>query len=224
MPLASPCARELDRLVECGFLPLVDFPPLHHPALDPLFESRDQESAAAEESANASQQCEIAHMINGVLQQAAARRQVPESQWKVTSEGRRLRRHWRYHSFSGIRPFFCGVATIIWLIEVAPRGVREAQSFLDLDHLESANEQANPNLSRLALKLATGAGNTTVMAVLIAWRTVNVVLPARPGYAEGTLFPWKMCDFSVLDTIECGIMRVSESLGSLVTAPLFRTS
>ena len=32
---------------------------------------------------------------------------------------------------------------------------------------------------RLALKLATGAGKTTVMAMLIAWQTVNAV--RRPG-------------------------------------------
>jgi type III restriction enzyme len=30
-----------------------------------------------------------------------------------------------------------------------------------------ANEDANPELMRLALKLATGAGKTTVMAMLI---------------------------------------------------------
>lgn len=35
---------------------------------------------------------------------------------------------------------------------------------------EKANEDANPELFRLALKLATGAGKTTVMATLIAWQ------------------------------------------------------
>ncbi len=39
----------------------------------------------------------------------------------------------------------------------------------------SANEAANPGLSRLACKLATGAGKTTVMAMLIAWQTINWV-------------------------------------------------
>src|SRR5690606_13473634 len=34
---------------------------------------------------------------------------------------------------------------------------------------------SNPGLSRLALKLATGAGKTTVMAMLIAWQTINAV-------------------------------------------------
>jgi type III restriction enzyme len=44
-----------------------------------------------------------------------------------------------------------------------------------LDHLAAANKDANPELMRLALKLATGAGKTTVMAMLIAWQTVNAV-------------------------------------------------
>jgi hypothetical protein len=43
-----------------------------------------------------------------------------------------------------------------------------------LDHLAAANKDANPELMRLALKLATGAGKTTVMAMLIAWQTANL--------------------------------------------------
>ena len=44
-----------------------------------------------------------------------------------------------------------------------------------VEHLKAANEQANPDLFRVALKLATGAGKTTVMAMLIAWQTVNAI-------------------------------------------------
>jgi hypothetical protein len=43
-----------------------------------------------------------------------------------------------------------------------------------LDHLASANRDANPELMRLTLKLATRAGKTTVMAMLIARQTVNI--------------------------------------------------
>ena len=28
------------------------------------------------------------------------------------------------------------------------------------------------------------------------------------GYREGTLFPWTMCDFSLMDAIECGIVKL----------------
>ena len=100
--------------------------------------------------------------------------------WQVTPETARLLRHWRHHRFGGVRPFFCqieAVETLIWLTEVAPRRGRRERTFLD--HLEAANAGANPGLSRLALKLATGAGKTTVMAMVIAWQTVNAV--RRPG-------------------------------------------
>src|SRR5216684_858466 len=97
------------------------------------------------------------------------------SAWGVTPETARLLQHWRHHEFDDIRPFFCqieAVETAIWLTEVAPN---EAQGRRFIDHLTNANNDANPELMRLALKLATGAGKTTVMAMLIAWQTVNAV-------------------------------------------------
>jgi type III restriction enzyme len=48
-----------------------------------------------------------------------------------------------------------------------------------LAQLASTNKDANPELMRVALKLATGAGKTTVMAMLIAWQTTNAV--RHPG-------------------------------------------
>jgi type III restriction enzyme len=101
------------------------------------------------------------------------------NQWQVTPETARLLQHWRHHKFSGVRPFFCqveAVETAIWLTEVAPQ-FKNAKRLLG--HLVSANRDANPELSRLALKLATGAGKTTVMAMIIAWQTINAV--RRPG-------------------------------------------
>ena len=90
--------------------------------------------------------------------------------WQVTPEAARLLQHWRHHSFSGIRPFFCqieAVETAIWLTEVAPHD-KAGKGFLE--HLANASNDANPDLVRLALKLATGAGKTTVMAMLIEVR------------------------------------------------------
>jgi type III restriction enzyme len=78
------------------------------------------------------------------------------------------------------------VETAIWLTEVAPNRGKTGQKFLD--HLQSANDEANPGLLRLALKLATGAGKTTVMAMLIAWQTVNAVRrPNSKKYTRGFL-------------------------------------
>src|SRR5581483_7080003 len=55
-------------------------------------------------------------------------------------------------------------------------------------HLEAANRASNPELMRMALKLATGAGKTTVMAMLIAWQTVNAVRhPGSKTFTRGFL-------------------------------------
>lgn len=100
--------------------------------------------------------------------------------WRVTPETGRLLQYWRHHDFQGVRPFFCqveAVETAIWLTEVAPKIGKQGDRFLD--HLKQSNLDANPQLFRLALKLATGAGKTTVMAMLIAWQTINAV--RRPG-------------------------------------------
>jgi type III restriction enzyme len=83
----------------------------------------------------------------------------------VTPTTAKLLSHWRSYEFEGLRPFFCQVETaetMIWLTEVA-RGRRQYAHIWK--HLEAANEQANPELFRLAMKMATGAGKTTVMAV-----------------------------------------------------------
>ena len=102
----------------------------------------------------------------------------------MTPETARLLNHWRSHRFGDIRPFFCqveAVETAIWLTEVAPKHPAARPV---LKHLEDASEEANPGLARLALKLATGAGKTTVMAMIIAWQTVNAV--RRPGSRKFT--------------------------------------
>jgi type III restriction enzyme len=56
-----------------------------------------------------------------------------------------------------------------------------------LQHLVAANKEANPELLRLALELATGAGKTTVMAMLIAWQTVNAVRRPTSQFSKGVL-------------------------------------
>ena len=116
-------------------------------------------------------------IINEIRSYVTDWRNLPSpDQWHVTPETARLLQHWRHHHFQGIRPFFCqveAVETAIWLTEVAPKMGKRGTKFLE--HLKGANKEANPELLRIALKLATGAGKTTVMAMLIAWQTVNAV-------------------------------------------------
>ena len=135
------------------------------------------------------QQYDLTAMIESVRHSVDEWRKLPRAQWRVTPETARLLQHWRQHQFSDIRPFFCqveAVETVIWLTEVARQPGREGRQFLD--HLEGANQEANPGLARLALKLATGAGKTTVMAMLIAWQTINAVRhPGSRRFTRGFL-------------------------------------
>ncbi len=68
--------------------------------------------------------------------------------------------------------FFCQVEaleTAIYITEVAKK-------FNDAwieNELRAFNEEANPALFRIAFKMATGSGKTVVMAMLIAWHTLN---------------------------------------------------
>ena len=139
---------------------------------------------------SASQEYNPTPIINEIRGYVDSWRQLPNpNQWNVTPGTARLLTHWRTYNFEGIRPFFCqveAVETAIWLVEVAPKmGPRTAKFWA---HLKGANEQANPEIMRLALKLATGAGKTTVMAMLMAWQTVNAVRhPNSKMFSRGFL-------------------------------------
>ncbi len=137
---------------------------------------------------SASQQYDLTSIINQVRGAVEAWRKLPEASWAVTPETARLLKHWRHHDFGGVRPFLCqveAVETAIWLTEVAPH---VSAGRVLLEHLAAANRDANPELYRLALKLATGAGKTTVMAMLIAWQTLNAVRrPASRHFTRGFL-------------------------------------
>jgi type III restriction enzyme len=128
-------------------------------------------------------------IINDLRGEVDAWRKLPSpSDWKVSPETARLLEHWRNYSFPSVRPFFCqveAVETVIWLTEVAPG--RESWKKKYLEHLADSNRDANPGLSRLALKLATGAGKTTVMAMLIAWQTINAIRRPNSQFTKGFL-------------------------------------
>ncbi len=135
------------------------------------------------------QQYEVAATINEIRKEVDTWRNLPRSSWNVTPVTARLLDHWRNHEFSSIRPFFCqveAVETAIWLTEVAPKAGKRGKKYLAL--LDAVNAEANPELSRLALKLATGAGKTTVMAMLMAWQTINAVRsPNSKKFTKGFL-------------------------------------
>src|SRR6266550_725189 len=117
-------------------------------------------------------------LVNEIRGHIEAWRGLPAGQAGVTHETARLLEHWRS---SETKPplFFCqieAVETIIWLEEVASR---QPQYRRLIDQLKSENEAANPGLFRIAAKMATGSGKTTVVAMLIAWQAVNAARGRR---------------------------------------------
>jgi type III restriction enzyme len=89
----------------------------------------------------------------------------------VTPTTQQLLRYWS-NSEREKKLFFCQIEaleTIIYITEVA-------QSYGDawmLNDLKEANNISNPGLNRMAMKMATGSGKTVVMAMIIAWHTLN---------------------------------------------------
>ncbi len=89
----------------------------------------------------------------------------------VTATTRRLLDYWTNPDRER-KLFFCQIEaleTIIYLTEVAGK---YGDTWID-NELVRANADANPLLQRVAMKMATGSGKTVVMAMLIAWQTLN---------------------------------------------------
>ena len=95
------------------------------------------------------------------------------NRWQgVTATTRALLEHWTTASRER-RLYFCQVEaaeTAIWLAEVAGR---EGPGRRILNDLGSFSQDANPGLFRVAHKMATGTGKTTLMAMLITWQVLN---------------------------------------------------
>jgi type III restriction enzyme len=128
-------------------------------------------------------------VINEIRSLVESWRALPNpADWGVTPTTARLLAYWRAHEFHGVKPFFCqieAVETIVWLTEVAPKFSRGKAI---LANITAANAASNPELYRLAMKMATGAGKTTVMAMLIAWQTANAIRsPGSGKFGRGFL-------------------------------------
>ena len=113
--------------------------------------------------------------INSVRTQVAAWRS--SGYLGVTPTTRRLLEHWN-NPENEPRLYFCqreAVETAIYLNEYDNK--QRNDSFYKA--LIKANEEANPDLFRIAFKMATGSGKTVVMAMLIAYHTLNKIAHPR---------------------------------------------
>jgi type III restriction enzyme len=102
----------------------------------------------------------------------------------VTPYTRKLLAHWARGPHRDDPVFFCqreAAETAIFLAEVAGRhGTADYRR-----RLEPVNAEHNSGLPRVGLKMATGTGKTVVMAMLIAWQTINKVMaPSDARFAK----------------------------------------
>ena len=109
---------------------------------------------------------------------------------KLVNDIRRRVALWRQGGYLGVTPttarlitywvnpnrekklFFCqneALETAIYIVEVAKK---YGDSWIE-NAIREANDTSNPGLPRTAFKMATGSGKTVVMAMLIAWHTLN---------------------------------------------------
>jgi len=89
----------------------------------------------------------------------------------VTPVTRRLLEYWTDPGRDN-PVLFCqleAAETAIYLVEAAQKG---GDTWIR-NELERQNEEHNCQLNRIGLKMATGTGKTVVMAMLIAWQTLN---------------------------------------------------
>ena len=70
------------------------------------------------------------------------------------------------------RLFFCQIEALETAIYVTEVAKKYGDAWIE-NRLREENERANPLLYRVAFKMATGSGKTVVMAMLIAWHTLN---------------------------------------------------
>jgi type III restriction enzyme len=109
---------------------------------------------------------------------------------KLVNDIRRRVALWRKGGYVGVTPttarliaywtdpnrekklFFCqneALETAIYIAEVAKK---YGDVWIE-NKIREANDTSNPGLPRTAFKMATGSGKTVVMAMLIAWHTLN---------------------------------------------------
>ncbi len=109
---------------------------------------------------------------------------------KLVNDIRRRVSMWREGGYVGVTPttarliaywtdpsrekklFFCqneALETAIYITEVARK---YGDAWIE-NSVRDANDTSNPGLPRTAFKMATGSGKTVVMAMLIAWHTLN---------------------------------------------------
>lgn len=89
----------------------------------------------------------------------------------ITRTTARLLEHWKSADRER-RLFFCQVEALETLIYITEVAGKYGDAWIE-NELRRHAQEANPDLFRVACKMATGSGKTVVMAMIIAWQALN---------------------------------------------------
>lgn len=101
------------------------------------------------------------------------------AQWRmsgypgITKTSRDLLMYWQDETREN-KLFFCQIEALETLIYINEVAEKSGENWI-INTLKQANTEANPGLYRLAFKMATGSGKTVVMAMIIAYHTINKI-------------------------------------------------
>ena len=91
----------------------------------------------------------------------------------ITKTSRDLLYYWKDENREN-KLFFCQIEALETLIYINEVAEKSGETWI-LNDLRKVNNEANPGLYRLAFKMATGSGKTVVMAMIIAYHTLNKI-------------------------------------------------
>ncbi|MBU4579417.1 DEAD/DEAH box helicase family protein [Patescibacteria group bacterium] len=91
----------------------------------------------------------------------------------ITKTSRDLLSYWQDDTREN-KLFFCQIEALETLIYINEVAEKAGESWI-ISELKKVSAEANPGLYRLAFKMATGSGKTVVMAMIIAYNTLNKI-------------------------------------------------
>ncbi|KKU88369.1 MAG: Type III restriction-modification enzyme,R/helicase subunit [Candidatus Gottesmanbacteria bacterium GW2011_GWA2_47_9] len=101
------------------------------------------------------------------------------SEWRkqnypgLTKTSRDLLFYWNDESRTN-KLFFCQIEALETLMYATEVAEKSGEGWI-INELRQKNTEANPGLYRMAFKMATGSGKTVVMAMMIAYNTLNKI-------------------------------------------------
>ena len=101
----------------------------------------------------------------------------------VTKTTQDLLRYWTDETREN-KLFFCQIEALETLVYINEVAEKVGEHWI-INDLKIRSQDANPGLYRLAFKLATGTGKTVVMAMIIAYNTLNKIrYPQDPRFTD----------------------------------------